>query len=147
MSLLDEKLKSRGMNGVLEEPPVMVEIFPGERVPLRRTHETMQAVSVDFYRSTGCLSCSMDVFCIADVNYVICPGCRVISPVAGEFFEGRPIRRHGLGLGFTCESLFKMQSEILQERTKYGKQEEAYKGDTAFAYERRDRVPIHASHY
>ena len=143
----------RGSGGPKDQP-VSVEISPGLRVPLRRTHETMQAIAVDFFQDVRCLSCSKDIFSIADVSFVICPMCRVISPVTGDYFEGREVKRYGLGLGFTCENLFKMQSEIMQNRSTYEKsrqgrekKENRMAQDTEFRYERRERAPISTSHY
>lgn len=95
---------------------VMVEISPGFQVPLRRAQETVKAISVDFYAPITCFACTKDILCIADVSYVICPGCKTVSPVEGETFEGRQLRRFGLGLGFTWETLLTTQAEILQER-------------------------------
>ena len=98
--------------------PLMVEISPGCVVPLRRTEETMDAVAMDFYRSTTCIGCSEDMFCIVDVCYVVCPNCRTVGPLEGDkYFEGREITSEGLGLGFTTETLFKMQQDILQRRS------------------------------
>lgn len=104
----------------------------------------MKAISVDFYQSVICVSCAVDIFSIADVSYVICPRCRVISPMIGDTFEGREIKRYGLGLGFTYESLFKMQSEIIQDREKNGKREGEDKiiSNNTYSYERRNRAPM-----
>ena len=102
----------------LAKDPLMVEISPGCVVPLRRTEETMVAVAMDFYRSTTCIGCSQDMFCIVDVCYVVCPNCRTVGPLEGHtYFEGREITSEGLGLGFTTETLFKMQQDILQRRS------------------------------
>ncbi|CAB9499332.1 expressed unknown protein [Seminavis robusta] len=146
--MLDEKLKLNGGSlsgrssvGVRDEP-ISVEIAPGVRVPLRRTHETMRAIAKDYYQEASCFGCSIDIFCIADVSYVICPKCKIISPVSGEYFEGRKLKRYGLGLGFTCESLFKMQNEILQDRTKYDEDKQPKQQDAPkFTYQRRPPPP------
>lgn len=152
--MLHEKLLNSGMSTKVsegtEEEQVYVDISPGVKLPLRRTHETMQAIAMDFYQSVCCVSCSKDVLCIADVCYVICPNCRVISPVVGEYFEGREVHRHGLGLGFTCESLFKMQNEIMQDRSKYEKKETktpAKAPASEFTYQKLKPASISTSHY
>jgi hypothetical protein len=101
-----------------EKDDVMVEIFPGVTSRLRGTQETLQAVANDFYTPVSCFACNEDVFCVADVSYVICPGCKVVSPLDADdkVFDGQPIERHGLGLGFTVESLFQMQSDVFQKQ-------------------------------
>ncbi|CAB9518728.1 expressed unknown protein [Seminavis robusta] len=95
---------------------VMVDIAPGVQAPLRGTQETYKAVSKDYYANVSCFGCSMELCCIADVSYVVCPECKVISPLEGILFEGKETQRHGLGLGFSYESLFQMQVEIMKER-------------------------------
>ena len=95
--------------------PTLVEISPGVSEPLRPASETVTAVKHDFYVLVTCFGCSQDNFCIADAKYVICPDCRVVSPVEKGALEGRQLQQHGLGLGFTCESLFQIQSEILAD--------------------------------
>jgi hypothetical protein len=103
-------------SGTSGEEEVMVEIAPGERVKLRRTQETIRAVVNDFYAPVNCFACGENLFCIADVSYVVCPKCQVVSPLdpQEDTFDGQSIERHGLGLGITVESLFRMQSEIFQ---------------------------------
>ena len=98
--------------------PTMVNIAPGVQAPLRGARETVKAVAKDFYSNVSCFGCSLEVCCIADVSYVVCPVCKVVSPVEDPTFEGKEVHRHGLGLGFTYESLFKMQLEILQDRNR-----------------------------
>ena len=93
--------------------PTLVEISPGVSEPLRPASETVTAVKHDFYVLVTCFGCSQDNFCIADAKYVICPDCRVVSPIEQGALEGRQLQQHGLGLGFTCESLFQIQSELL----------------------------------
>lgn len=98
---------------------VHVEIAPGVKEPLRRTEETMAAVSRDFYMPASCFACSADLFCIADVKYIICPACQTISPAEAAATSaddgGVMIPRQGVGLGFTFDTLFKMQSSLVQE--------------------------------
>jgi hypothetical protein len=94
----------------------MVEISPGVHEPLRGADETVRAVRQDYYVPISCFGCSNDIFCIADAKYVICPECRVVSPIDEGALDGQALKQHGLGLGFSCASLFQMQSEILSER-------------------------------
>jgi len=101
-----------------QNEPVLVNVGPGPPVRLRRAKETVEAVAADFYQSIVCIGCSKDIFCIADVSLVVCPSCRTIGPVDGDYFEGREIKRTGLGLGFSCETLFAIQREILAKRAR-----------------------------
>lgn len=105
-----------------EDKPVMVEISPGVHVKLRRTKDTLDAIANDFYLPVTCFACAMDLFAIANVLYVVCPMCTVVSPVEG----GEENCGEGLGLGFTLETLKRVQCEIMEKRQKeekdYGKQ-------------------------
>ena len=100
---------------------VYVEIAPGVKAALRRTKETVDAIARDFFAPASCFACSTDLFCIADVKYIICPQCKTISPaeaassVAGAF-NGNTMPRYGVGLGFTYDTLFQMQSKVVRER-------------------------------
>jgi len=130
-SLLKTSAKDLGLNSsnnsigggggggtVTEIKKTMVDIA-GVRTPLRNTQETVQAVAKDYYSNISCYGCSMELCCIADVSYVLCPDCKIVSPMGDEtLFEGKPVQRYGLGMGFTYESLFRMQVEIMQKRGK-----------------------------
>lgn len=102
---------------------VFVDIGCGEKAKLRRTQETMDAIATDFYSPATCLVCACDLFCISDVKYIVCPQCKTISPAEAASsggtaisYDAAPFHRHGVGLGFTCETLFRMQSEVMQKR-------------------------------
>ena len=97
---------------------LLVEISPGCRVPLRGSEETTAAIGRDFFDPMTCFACSKDIFCISDASFVVCPSCRTISPVGGEGGPDSDLFRYGLGLGFTGESLNKIQQEIMLEREK-----------------------------
>ena len=109
-SVFTETVRRTGAGGQL------VSIAPGVEARLRGTKETYDAVGKDFYANVSCFGCCKELCCIADVSCVICPDCRVISPLEGCLFEGRELRREGLGLGFTYDCLFKMQTEIMKKR-------------------------------
>ena len=79
----------------LSETRTMVEIVPGEFVPLRGSGETWQAIQTGNVTRTTCSCCSLDLMCISDADLVMCPGCRVISPVERGTGGG------GLGLGMS----------------------------------------------
>lgn len=94
--------------------PTMIELSPGVTIPLREIEETLDAVANDHYVPVCCIGCSADIFCIADASYALCPDCHSFTPLEGGSVSTRD--RHGLGLGFTVENLFRMQAEILESR-------------------------------
>lgn len=108
-----------------------IEISPGVYVRLRGAKETWDCIGRDFYIPCTCFACSQELCCIQDADYVLCPTCRVMSPMdtttyssesnnataasstytaAGFELEG------GVGLGFTFDDLLKWQAEIIQGR-------------------------------
>lgn len=102
--------------------PIMVEIEPGTRVPLRGAEETAAAVASEEYRSVTCLGCAASIFCIRDCQYCFCPECKVVTgttSVSNSFYDEksgsmvyhRP-RPYGLGLGFTRDGLIQIQQEL-----------------------------------
>jgi hypothetical protein len=93
--------------------PVEVEVAPGEYMPLRGSEETLQAIEMGHARIVTCFVCNHSLACVPDCELVICPDCRVISPVPSAqdgrktedtyYYEGRPARRGvGLGLKMRC---------------------------------------------
>eukprot|EP00797_Seminavis_robusta_P029891 Sro60_g034690.2 (676) ;mRNA; r:71874-74666 len=86
---------------------ILIEVFPGVSEKLRRAKETEEAVAADFYTPATCFSCNLDLFCISDVKYFICPECRCVSPL-DETSNG--IRdRQGVGIAFGYKTLSRMQ--------------------------------------
>jgi hypothetical protein len=76
-----------------------IQISSGVHVPLRGLEETRECIVRDFYLPLTCLGCSVDVCCIQDANYVICPVCQVVSPLGGNADNDHG--KGGVGLGFT----------------------------------------------
>ena len=91
--------------------PVMIEIAPRVMARLRGAKETMECIERDFYTACPCLSCSVQLFSIADAEYVICPTCRVVSPIGMNANQGG-----GVALGVTVDQLFDCQAEIIASR-------------------------------
>lgn len=85
-----------------------IEVSPGEHLRLRGAHETWQAVQVDFYMPCECMCCPLTLFCIQDADFVLCPACKVVSPMAGASAGNDG----GVGLGFTLENLAQWQDDI-----------------------------------
>ena len=97
----------------------MVELGPGVYSRLRGAQETWDCVKHDFYVPTVCFACSLDLCCIQDASYVLCPSCRTISPIeTTTTASGAPgcDDDGGVGLGFTIDELFKWQAEIMHLR-------------------------------
>jgi hypothetical protein len=88
-------------------------------MPLRGSEETLQAIEMGLARIVTCFVCNHSLACVPDCELVICPDCRVISPVPpaeddrntvhrgdgprgiwedAYYYEARPARR-GVGLG------------------------------------------------
>jgi hypothetical protein len=101
---------------------VYVEISPGIRDRLRRTQETLEAVAHGFYAPVTCFACTMHLYAIANVRYLVCPVCKSISPAdVGEFDETaatsqQQLDRHGVGLGFTYDTLLQTQAKLNKGR-------------------------------
>ena len=96
----------------LKKTEQRIEIAPGIIERLRGSKETIECVERDFYLPCSCYSCEANLCCIMDAKYVLCPQCRVVSPLDAcpEGFDG------GVGLGFTFETLQQMQYEIVHRR-------------------------------
>ena len=73
-----------------------IEVGPGEFLRLRGAAETWQAIECGFHTPCECLCCGLAMVCIHDADFVLCPTCRVVSPVQG-FCAGTA---GGVGLGF-----------------------------------------------
>ena len=84
-----------------------IEIAAGMTERLRGAEETWACVENDSYLPTTCLACTRDLFCIIDASYVLCPICKVVSPIEGNQADG------GVGLGFSIEDLQRWQCEIM----------------------------------
>ena len=105
---------------VVDPPERMVEISPDVYVRLRGADETWACIEQDFYMPAVCFGCSAELCCIQDADFVLCPTCRVVSPMNGivdvDHCEG------GVGLGFTFEELMKWQAEIVSARQQQQRQ-------------------------
>ena len=87
-----------------------IEIAPGLTERLRGADETWQVIENDFYLPTQCFVCMQAICCIMDATYVLCPVCKVVSPMENGCDNG------GVGLGFTNDNLQKWQTEIILSR-------------------------------
>ena len=90
-----------------------IEVAPGEFLPLRGAIETWKAVQCDYYIPSTCFACSDTIFCIQDARFVLCPMCRVVSPIDIEnAADEASCSTFGVGLGFTFDELAKWQEEL-----------------------------------
>jgi hypothetical protein len=79
-----------------------IEIAPGQFAELRGSAETHHAIQRDFVRPCTCLCCRVELHCIRDASYVVCPDCLVVNSLDGSL----PLGRHGgVGLGFKTKEL------------------------------------------
>jgi hypothetical protein len=92
----------RNPNPPASSGPVEVEISPGVFAPLRGSEETWRAIQTGNFETVVCVCCSNRIQCIADAEYVLCPECRVVSPMVDPYritrASGQHIRGVGLGL-------------------------------------------------
>jgi hypothetical protein len=83
---------------------VQVELLPGHYVPLIGSEETWQAFCADNVVHIECSACQMFLYCKNTAKMVLCPGCRMISPI-----DEVGLGAEGLGLGLSvaaaCEML------------------------------------------
>jgi hypothetical protein len=93
---------NRNLNPQSSGRPIELEISPGVFAPLRGSEETWRAIQAGNVETVVCVCCCNRIQCIADAEYVICPECRVVSPVGDPYRErpasGLHIRGVGLGL-------------------------------------------------
>lgn len=105
-----------GTSRTHHRPTTMIEVAPGIHSRLRGSQETYDAIRKDFYMPATCSCCEDTIFCIQDAGYVLCPNCRVISPM--EDIQDRV--RRGVGLGFTYEQLAEWQQDLRREQEEGG---------------------------
>lgn len=88
---------------------LQIEISPGVFARLRGSEETWNAIKSGNSTHTKCFSCELSLLCISDAEYVICPACRVVSPITmRNHYQGKqshhllhplPALSGGVGLG------------------------------------------------
>lgn len=65
-------------------PDIAVEVTPGHFMPLRGSEETMRAIESGRAHVVECMACGAVLTCVPDCELVICPDCRVLSPVLSQ---------------------------------------------------------------
>ena len=103
--------------------PVEIEVAPGMCLPLRGSNETMMAVDCGRAVTVSCFMCETSLCCVQDCQLVLCPECRILSPVEDhcpklyhslphlggwqddEEDENEQVTRNGVGLGLKVDLL------------------------------------------
>jgi hypothetical protein len=80
-----------------------IELLPDYYVSLVGSEETWQAFCEDNVIHAECSSCQMFLYCKDTACMVICPSCRMISPIGKV-----GLRTERLGLGLSVEVAFEM---------------------------------------
>jgi hypothetical protein len=84
---------------------LQVELIPGHFVPLIGSDETWQAFCADNVIDIECSSCQMFLYCKSTAEMVMCPECRMVSPI-----DDVGLGAEGLGLGLSVVAAFDMLS-------------------------------------
>jgi hypothetical protein len=84
---------------------LQVELLPGHFVPLIGSDETWQAFCADNVIDIECSSCQTFLYCKNTAEMVLCPECRMVSPI-----DNVGIGAEGLGLGLSVVAAFDMLS-------------------------------------
>jgi len=72
-----------------------VEVAPGILEPLRPANEMYKAMETGNVIPTSCFVCSLELLSLDDAKYILCPDCRVVSPIHIEYDFGQ----NGVSLG------------------------------------------------
>mmetsp|Transcript_27320 Transcript_27320/g.31187 ORF Transcript_27320/g.31187 Transcript_27320/m.31187 type:complete len:241 (+) Transcript_27320:87-809(+) len=86
--------------GPEDEDVLMVEVAPGVEVQLRGSSETRSSIKKWQIAQVTCLECCVQLYCIDDAEYVLCPMCRCVSPLALLCSNFNAEIAYGVGLGF-----------------------------------------------
>lgn len=97
----------------IPEASPTIEVAPGLTARLRGAKESYECVRLDFVTSSKCFCCSLDLVCIMDASYVLCPICKVVGPLDEDSAMNG---NGGVALGITPEVLAQWRSEIAAER-------------------------------
>jgi hypothetical protein len=96
----------------------VLEVAPGLFLPLHGSQETSSAMQEGKLVSCNCFVCMETVMCVPQASYVLCPDCRVVSPVAGCLSLKRrvtlPGEMGGVGLGLKWTEYLKWEQESVR---------------------------------
>jgi len=83
-----------------DEDVLMVEVAPGVEAQLRGSSETRSLIKKWQIAQVTCLECCVQLYCIDDAEFVLCPLCRCVSPLAILYINFNAEMAYGVGLGF-----------------------------------------------
>ena len=83
-----------------QSPTPTIELEPGVFLRLRGAVETQMAIQSGHFIATDCPCCTATICCIENADYVVCPDCRVVSPIQGAANDARSDGSVGLGFKF-----------------------------------------------
>jgi hypothetical protein len=99
-----------GTENLKERARKEIEVCPGVFMLLRGAEETLQAIESGFAIEAMCFCCEQGLQCIADADLVICPDCRICSPLPVlEDYED-------YGCSEVCEDDFERSSFLFQQK-------------------------------
>mmetsp|Transcript_12736 Transcript_12736/g.18732 ORF Transcript_12736/g.18732 Transcript_12736/m.18732 type:complete len:267 (-) Transcript_12736:889-1689(-) len=82
----------------------LIEVFPGVEMPLRGSQETQYAIQKDYIMHVHCMDCTLELSCVRNSQYVLCPLCHCVSPLELSGLRLEPVS-FGVGLGFVEEGI------------------------------------------
>jgi hypothetical protein len=85
----------------------VIQVLPGVALRLCGASETWMAIQNGWYTQCTCPCCSLAMLCVDSADFVICPDCRVVSPVQGCDMEtSKQVESCGIvGLGLRHDML------------------------------------------
>jgi hypothetical protein len=90
------------------KPPAQrdtVEVFPGVFLPVHGRSETLISMQQGQLQRCTCLVCAQTIMCVPQASYILCPDCRVVSPVDTSSDIKKVLygpHEGGVGLGMSC---------------------------------------------
>lgn len=91
-----------------QQTPTMIQVTPQLELPLHGSEETLRAMQEGAIQSGECASCNSRNVCVSNASFVLCPICRVISPLGKE--------GGGVGLGLLRDEYLAWELEHRQEQ-------------------------------
>jgi hypothetical protein len=83
---------------------VDLEVAPGQYMLLRGSAETVEAVESGKASMVSCFACEAALWCVPDADLVLCPDCRIVSPLASKQSIQPGVGGVGLGMKVSFES-------------------------------------------
>ena len=78
----------------------LLEVFPGEYLPLFGTEETVDYLHRNEVRSTDCPVCEKNIHVLDVAAYMLCPDCLVVSPLPDHrTLQEKGVEIVGVGIG------------------------------------------------